>query len=150
RLHELDLDQGPPRVVSEVSVGTRPVLVLSSDGRLAAVVDKDDRVIVVSLPEGSPLEVPGAPPGSWPRGWAAPRQLWLTEGADLPAATRLFRLDIDSGKVLEERRFGPPDPSGAAALAFVQLTGDGRDVAYTYNRYLGHLFIARGLTARPR
>jgi hypothetical protein len=59
-------------------------------------------------------------------------------------------VDIDSGKVLEERKVGPPDPSGAATLGFLQVNGDGRDVAYTFNRFLGHLYIVRGLPGRPR
>jgi len=148
RLHEIDPEGGSPRLVSEVPLGTRQVLVLSPDSRLAAAVDLEDRVVVISLSTGAPVRVPGIPAGSWPRGWAGPRQLWLTEGADLPAATRLFRVDIDSGNVLEERRFGPPDTSGAATLAFVQVTGDGRDLAYTFNRFLGHLYILRGLPGR--
>jgi len=134
QIHELDPDRSPLRRVSEVPLGTRQVLVLSPDGLLAAAVDVDDRVAVVSLSDGARIPVSGIPPGAWPRGWAGPRQLWLTEGADLPAATRLFRLDIDSGKVLEERRFGPPDSAGAAAIAFVQLSEGAREVAYTYNR----------------
>ena len=150
RLHEIDPEQGTPRPISDVSLGTRQVLVVSPDGNLAATVDLEDRAVVIALSDGAPLRVPGLPPGSWPRGWASARQLWLTEGTDLPTATRLFRVDIDSGKVLEERTVGPPDPSGAATLGFLQVNGDGRDVAYTFNRFLGHLYIVRGLPGRPR
>jgi hypothetical protein len=150
RLHEFDPERGTPRLVSDVPVGTRPVLVVSPDGRLAAVADLQDQVAVIAVSDGKQTRVPGLPPGAWPRGWASPRQLWLTEGADLPAATRLFRVDIDSGKVLEERKVGPPDTSGAATLAYIQVTGDGRDLAYTFNRFLGHLYIVRGLPGRPR
>jgi len=150
RLYEIDPEQGTPRPVSDVPLGTRQVLVVSPDGHLAATVDLEDRAVVIALSDGAPLRVPGLPPGSWPRGWASPRQLWLTEGTDLPTATRLFRMDIDSGKVLEERKVGPPDPSGAATLGFLQVNGDGRDVAYTFNRFLGHLYIVRGLPGRLR
>ena len=52
--------------------------------------------------------------------------------------------------MLEERTFGPPDPAGASSLASVQVTGEGRDVAYTFNRFLGHLYILRGLPTRSR
>jgi dipeptidyl aminopeptidase/acylaminoacyl peptidase len=149
-LHEIDPEQGTPRPVSNVSLGTRQVLMVSPDGHLAATVDLEDRALIIALSDGAPLRVPGLPMDSWPRGWAAPRQLWLTEGADLPAATRLFRVDIDSGKVLEERKVGPPDPSGAATLGFLQVNGDGRGVAYTFNRFLGHLYILRGLPQRAR
>ena len=148
RLHELDPDRGPPRLLSDVPLGTQPILVLSPDGLLAAAVDLEDQLVVVRLSDGVPVRVPGIPPGSLPRGWAAPHQLWLTEGADLPDATRLFRVDIATGKVLEERRLGPPDPSGATALAFLELTSDGREVVYTFNRSLGHLYIMRGLPLR--
>jgi len=59
-------------------------------------------------------------------------------------------VDIETGKVLEERKLGPPDPSGATALAFLELSGDGREAVYTFNRSLGHLYILRGLPLRAR
>jgi hypothetical protein len=150
RLHELDPDRGPPRLVSDVPLGTQPILVLSPDGLLAAAVDLEDRLVVVRLSDGAQTRVLGIPPDSLPRGWAAPHQLWLTQGADLPEAMRLFRVDIGTGKVLEERKLGPPDPSGATALAFLVLSGDGREAVYTFNRSLGHLYILRGLAQRAR
>jgi len=150
RLHELDAERGPPRLVSDVPLGTRAILVLSPDGQLAAAVDVNDKVVVVSLADGAPMRVAGIPPDSLPRGWAAPRELWLTEGADLPDATRLFRVDIGTGKVLEERRLGPPDASGAVALVSVQVNAEGREVVYTFNRSLGHLYILRGLPLRSQ
>jgi len=150
RLYELDPEQGSPRLVSETLLGARPALVLSPDGRLAAAMDLEERVVLVSLLDGTEIRVPGLPASSWPRGWASPRQLWLTEGTELPAATRLFRVDIGTGKVLEERRVGPPDPSGASALFYVEVADEGRSVVYTFNRYLGHLYILRGLPLPPR
>jgi hypothetical protein len=150
-LFELDPDRGPPRRVSEqVTLGGWPAFSVSPDGQLVAALDGEERVVIVSLSDGKPRRIPGLPPGAWPRGWAASRQLWFTQGADLPTATRLFRVDIESGKVLEERTFGPPDPTGASSLAFVQVTGEGRDVAYIFNRFLGHLYILRGLPGRSR
>ena len=149
RLYELDPERGPPRLVSEALLGTRPGLVVSPDGHLAAAVDLDDRLVLVSLNDGTQLRVPGLPAGSWPRGCSA-RQLWLTQGTELPEATRLFRVDIGTGKVLEERRVGPPDPSGASALFYVEVTDEGRAVVYTFNRFLEHLYIARGLSVRQR
>jgi eukaryotic-like serine/threonine-protein kinase len=150
RLHELDPERGPPRLLSDVPLGTQPILVLSPDGLLAAAVDLEDRPVVVALSDGATSRVPGLPPRSFPRGWAAPRELWFTQGADLPDATRLFRVDIDTGKVLEERKLGPPDSSGATALAFLELSSDGREVVYTFNRFLGHLYILRGLSPPSR
>ncbi len=151
QLYDLDPDRGPPRRVSEqVLLVGRPTFSVSPDGRLAVGLDLEERPVIVSLSDGKPMRVPGLQPGAWPRGWASPRQLWFTQGADFPTATRLFRVDIDSGKVLEERTFGPPDPAGASSLASVQVTGEGRDVAYTFNRFLGHLYILRGLPTRSR
>ncbi len=150
-LFELDPDRGPARRVSEqLPLSGRPAFSVSPDGQLAAAIDVEERVVIVSLSDGKPRRVPGLQLGAWPRGWASPRELWLTQGADFPAATRLFRVDIESGKVLEERMFGPPDPAGASSLASVQVTGEGRDVAYVFNRFLGHLYIVRGLPRRSR
>ena len=59
-------------------------------------------------------------------------------------------MDIETGKALEERRLGPPDPSGATALAFLELSSDGREAIYTFNRTIGHLYILRGLGQRAR
>ncbi len=119
---------------------------VSQDGRLAAALDSNRRLIIVSLRDGATLSVPSAHADAVPHGWARDGSLWLGQGGDhAPARLRLFRVDIVTGKVLEERSVGPTDSTGAAAILALALTPNGRGVAFTYWHRLGSLYIVRGL-----
>jgi Tol biopolymer transport system component len=119
---------------------------VSQDGRWAASLDSNRRLILVSLRDGATLSVPSAPADALPRGWAPDGSLWLSQGGEnAPARLRLFRVDMRTGKVLEERTVSPTDPSGANSIGAVALTPDGRRMAFTYQRSIGSLYIIRGL-----
>jgi hypothetical protein len=119
---------------------------VSQDGRWGAARDANRRPIVVSLKDGATLSVLSGHADALPRGCAADGSLWLSQGGDhAPVRLRLFRVDVRTGKVLEERTVGPTDPSGVTGIGTIVLTPDGRHVAFTYWRSVGYLHIARGL-----
>ena len=124
-----------------------PFLELSQDGRWAAALDEDQRAVVVSLADGTARRLPLASRELViPRGWSREGQLWVTEGgSSRQARTRLLRVEPQSGRVLEERIVGPTDPGGVTQVDDVVLSADGREVAFSYLRDLGKLYIVRGL-----
>jgi hypothetical protein len=145
------------RVYRLLDDGSKPVLVsdalpvgpgdVSQDGRWLAVRDANRQLIIVSLSDGETVLVPSANADAVPQRWAHDGSLWLSQGGDhAPARLRLFRVDVRTGKVLEERSVGPTDPSGVTSIGGrLVLTRDGRQVAFTYSRSVGYLHIARGL-----
>jgi hypothetical protein len=155
RLYRLAEDGSKPVLVAEAPLLGFEPLHVSQDGRWAAALDSDRRLIIVSLRDGETLSVPSGHPSSpWsvapadasPCGWAPDGSLWLSEGGDhAPVRLQLFRVDVRTGKVLEERTVGPTDPNGVTAIFNLQLTPDGRSMAFSYYYSVGYLHIARGL-----
>jgi len=149
RLYRLADDGSKPvRVTDALLMGefSSAELHVSQDSRLAAALDSNRRLIIVSLRDGATLSVPSAHVDAVPHGWGPDGSLWLGQGGDhAPARLRLFRVDIVTGKVLEERSIGPTDSTGAAAILSLALTPDGRSVAFTYAQGVGSLYIVRGL-----
>ena len=112
--------------------------------------DREDRPILISLGTGASREIPGLEPGAKVRGWAGDGQLWLTQDSDRPEGqAKLFRVDIASGRALESRNIGPSELTGAGRLNQVVVSADGREVAFTFFRRLGYLYILKGLPSRP-
>jgi eukaryotic-like serine/threonine-protein kinase len=149
RLYRLEDDGSKPvRINDALLMGeyTSAELHVSRDGRLAAALDSNRRPIVVSLRDGATLSVPSAHADAVPHGFGPDGSLWLGQGGDQrPARLRLFRVDVFTGKVLEERSVAPTGSSGAGPIVALALTPDGRGVAFSYERALGSVYIARGL-----
>jgi eukaryotic-like serine/threonine-protein kinase len=138
-----DDDSKPVRVTDTPLMGRFQV---SHDGRRAAARDSNRRLLIVSLRDGATLSVPSGHADAVPHGWAPDGSLWLSHGGfHAPARLRLLRVDILTGKVLEERTVSPTDPTGATTFAGLALTPDGRSVAFSYRHTPGSLHILRGL-----
>ena len=137
--------------LSDVAVTARRVLYLSPDDRWAATLDKDNHLILFSMRDGSVSRLPEAGPDAVPRGWSAEGHLWVSRGGDrTPVVGRLLRMDVEHRRVLEERTIRPAEPSGAIFLRDVAISPDGRNVGYIYGRYLGYLYLLRGLVSPAR
>jgi eukaryotic-like serine/threonine-protein kinase len=153
RLFLVNQDAGGPRQLSETPLSgnqTWQPLFTSPDGQTAATVDAEDRPILISLRTGAPRQIAGLEPGAKLRGWASDSQLWLTQDSDRPEGqAKLFRLDFTSGRVLEVRTIGPSELTGAGRLNQVVVSPDGREVAFTFFRRLGYLYILKGLPPHP-
>jgi Tol biopolymer transport system component len=149
RLHLYHLDEGAagPARVSDAALSTTVYLQISPDGRWAAALDENLRLVVISLQDGATRQVPYAGTDlAIPRSWSPDGNLWVTEGGrSVSALTRLLRLDPRTGKVLEVRTIGPADRGGAGPLSDVVLSPDGRQIAFLYTRVVSSLQIVRGL-----
>jgi eukaryotic-like serine/threonine-protein kinase len=146
RLHRLTGDASAPRAIGEATLRRAP-LQLSRDGRWAAALDEDARPVIISVRDGSTHLVPRADARPVvPRGWAPDGSLWVTAAERSGGAeARLLRLEPENGKVLQERTLRPADPSGVSVLDDVVVSPDGRQVAFSYLRWLAWLVILRGL-----
>ena len=67
----------------------------------------------------------------------------------MPAENTVLRVDVETGRTLEERVYRPADPGGSASRSDLELAPDGRGVAYTEGRIVGSLYLVRGLLAPP-
>jgi serine/threonine protein kinase len=145
RLHRVTGDASLGGPIGEATLRLGP-LHLSRDGRWAAALDEDSRPVIISVRDGSTRPVPRADAGVLvPRGWAPDGSLWVSAAEPPLAQARLLRLDPESGKVLQERTLRPADPGGSSALREVVLSPDGRQVAFSYVRWIASLAILRGL-----
>jgi serine/threonine protein kinase len=145
RLYVLD---GKRNIVSPVGdVRLRPwVLHLSPDGRVAAVLTADSRLALISIENGSALSVPSQFMDMSPRGWSAEGHLWLSQGgSSAPVRLRLLRVDLKTGRTLEERTVSPPDLAGSVHIAALAISPNSEHVVFVPDRTPGCLFIARGL-----
>ncbi|HET9034783.1 MAG TPA: hypothetical protein VFN45_01210, partial [Myxococcaceae bacterium] len=133
----------PPRQLSDAPLSSRQLLHVSPDGRLAATLGPLMQPVLVSLEDGKPGTIPGLPPDAVPRGWAGDGQLWVTRGGDragVPA--RLLRIEVATGKALEERALAPVDLTGWLGMAHVAVSPDGQELALMFGR---SLYVLQGL-----
>ena len=153
RLFLVGADGEEPRQLSETPLSanlTWQPLSISPDGKTAAAVDSEDRPILISLVTGTARQIPGLEPGAKLRGWAGDGQLWFTQDSDRPEGrAKLFRLDLETGRVVDSRTIGPSELTGAGRLNQVIVSPDGREVAFTFFRRLGYLYTLKGLPSRP-
>jgi hypothetical protein len=144
--HLYMLDDEKIHRVSDLDLGGRRNLYVSPDGRWAAAVKTGYRVAIISLESGKEHPLPSALTDTFPRGWSGEGHLWVSEGGDrAPARVRLLRVDLATGRVLEEQSLGPGDPGGASAIIHAVISRDGRHRAFVYDRSVGVLHIVKGL-----
>jgi len=120
----------------------------SGDGKFVAAKDADEVLTIYSVDGGNPIPLPELGRGASPIRWAKDGTLWVTRSAEVPG--RIFRYDLESRKVLEERTLSPHENVGMTDLRRVCLSGDGRSVAFGYTRVLGNLFLLEGLAPSGR
>src|SRR5262249_13955309 len=146
-LYILEAEKNTMRRVGEVRLGPRRgVLHLSPDATIAAAVNVDNRLALVSLSDGASLPVPAEFVDMRPRGLSADGHLWLSSGGNSPPAqTQLLRVDVRSGRVFEERAIAPPEPAGVTGIGELQVSRNGEHVVFWSGIAPGRLLIARGL-----
>jgi hypothetical protein len=57
----------------------------------------------------------------------------------------VFRIELATGKRQFLTELAPSDPAGLTAILPVRITPDGKFFAYSHERALSSLFLARGL-----
>jgi hypothetical protein len=142
RLYTITLAGGPPSPISTAAVAIDSFEVSGDDGFIAAK-DADEVLTIYSVESGKPLPLPELGRGTTPIRWAQDGTLWVTRSSEVPG--RVFRYDLGSRKILEERTLSPHENVGMTDLGRVCLSGDGRSVAFGYTRVLGNLFLLEGL-----
>ncbi len=146
RCYAQSLDGGPikPLTPEGVLVWPSGAHAISPDGNFIAVVDPEGRPYIYSAAGGEPKSMPGTTPGDIPERWTADgHSIFIFRRRELP--TKVYRLDITTGKKQLWKALTVPDPTGLASIGWIQPTPDGSSYAFTYARTLSQLYIADGL-----
>jgi hypothetical protein len=117
---------------------------LSPDGHTVAAIGPDEKGYFFPIPAGEARPIPGLEAGEVPVKWTPDgRSLYVYRGGDLPS--KVFRLEIATGKRTLWKELMPPDPSGVEFVGPVLPTPDGTSYVYGYRRLLSDLYLVEGL-----
>jgi hypothetical protein len=116
-----------------------------TDGRRVAVPGPAGRLTLYPLDGAdAPREVPGVAPGFTAARFAGDgRSLIVVAPEDTP--TRLYRVDLETGRRALLYELAPEDRAGVATYPEAVVTPDGRGYAYEYARVFHKLFVVEGL-----
>jgi len=143
RLYILDSSEAQPRALSPLGYRAPPRSI-SPDGRLATVIGPDQKRYLYPLSGGEPSPIPGLEDAESAMGWTRDgKSLYVGRRGEYPS--RIFLLDLATGKRQLWKELSPPDASGISNVAPPAIAGDGQTYAYSYNRILSDLFLADGL-----
>ena len=116
---------------------------LSPDGSLVAAMQAG-RIVLIPVDGGTPRPMPGVAQGDVPSRWSADgRSLYVYRRFEVP--TRVFKVDMASGRKELWKELGPSDPAGVAGIGHVLITPDASAYAYNYQRTLSDLYLVGGL-----
>ena len=153
---------GPvPRTYLRSTDGSDPVrlgqgepLSLSPDGRrfaqsIGSIFQGPDswqgsRLRLVPTGPDEPREVPGLEPAFHAVRFADDgRSVFVVAHQGTP--TRLYRVDLATGRRALAYELMPPDPIGVTTFTGAFVTPDGRAYAYDYRQVIGNLYLVEGL-----
>jgi hypothetical protein len=147
RFYLMPVGGGTPKRVSETLI--RPFYFeVSRDDRWVAARALDDAVTLFPIDGGASVTLNELPPQMVPFGWDREGRLWVRSFRDLPA--RVLRVNVESQRILEERRLSPGDPTGLTVISQAFITPDGKAMAFDYVRTLGSLFLLNSLANDQR
>ena len=138
-----DLVGGAPRPVIEDVDFTVGLVRLTRDGRYAVVSPLRK---LYSLTGGPPIDVPGVRPNE--RLFCAGL---ARDGHEIFAAPlgsqrpTLQAIDLETGARRTLRVVAPRDPAGIIGMGIMRVDADGKGVAFTVDRNLSEVYIAKGL-----
>jgi eukaryotic-like serine/threonine-protein kinase len=143
RLYVQDIDSD--KIEAVTPEGTNGLsFALSPDGHTAAAIGPDEKGYLFPIPAGDARPIPGLEPGEVPVKFTADgRSLYVYRGGDLPS--KVYRLEIATGKRTLWKELMPPDPSGVEFVGPVLPTPDGTSYVYGYRRLLSDLYLVEGL-----
>ena len=96
------------------------------------------------LDGGAPRPLPGSGPNDYPIEWSPDgRDLYLFDPSALP--TRVFKVDVASGRRELWREILPIDRVGVSGIQRVAVTPDGSAYAYSYQQVRSNLYLVKGL-----
>ncbi len=146
RIYVQDLEGGAPRPVTPEGVIGKA---LSPDGR--TFVGRGDTLELYPVDGGAPRPVPGQERGDRAIQWSSDgRSLFILPPrlTEQPGASgmmsRVFRVDLETGRRELFREFRPADPSGMSGFGLTDMTPDGKTFVFTYQRSISDLYVAEG------
>lgn len=117
---------------------------VSPDGNVVLVSGPDRRRYLYPLAGGEPTAVPGLEENDIATGWTPDgRALYVRRRGDLP--TRVFVMDLATGRRELWRTLMPADSAGVSSIGGVAATPDGKSYVYSYLRNLADLYVVEGL-----
>ena len=138
-----DLHGGKPRPVTpEGVVGTA----LSPDGRFVAARGLDQKVALYPIEPGPTRPISGVDPDDRILRWTADgKSLFVRNQTGRSLTSRVYRVDIATGRRELWKEFTPRDTTGIQRVAANAATADGRILIYTYGHTLSDLYVIDGL-----
>jgi len=138
-----NISGGDPRPVIKNVAFTAGNVRLTPDGRYVAVSPLRN---LYSLADGTPSEIPGIASNErlFCAGFSRDgREIFVAQiGARRPTVSAI---DLRTGSRRVIRVITPRNPAGILGSGIVRVAGDGRGMAFTADRNLSELYIARGL-----
>jgi eukaryotic-like serine/threonine-protein kinase len=145
---ELRLEGGALREISAENVETAglPSLFVSPDQHWVATSLPDGTVTAYGIEGGEPIRVLGWGTTHMVIGWLADGRLLAHDRFKVPSPVEAF--DLRSRTIHPFTTLMPSDPTGVQRLARVQVTPDGRTVAFAFERSNGILNLLEWKLAR--
>jgi len=126
-------------------------LEVSPDQGWAATLDSMQRPMLHPLAGGKSVVLTDLKPGSVPARWASKDELWFTRVEEAsPGVIRLVRFDVRRGRTVEERAVSPTLDVGGGSISDIQVTPDGKRIAFNQGRFVGYLYVVRGMAVGGR
>ena len=145
RLYIQDLGGGGPKSITPEGTGaTFRGNVVSPDGKFVTGSGHTQGFSLYPVEGGSPIPIPGLEEGEAPIQWAADgRSIYAYRPAQTP--TRVFLVDVSSGRRTLWKELSPFDPAGVSVILNIAITPDGKSYAYDYRQVLSDLYLVEGL-----
>ncbi len=143
RIYVQDIAGGEPKPVSPegVYVSDNSSAAVSLDGKHFIAYDDDNGYLLYPVEGGEPREIKGLEQGEIPLVWSPDGRAIYAESG-IPS--RVFRIDLQTGRRQLWKELMPPDPIGVHFVG-PKLTPDGKTYAYAYLRTLTDLYVIEGL-----
>jgi hypothetical protein len=137
----VDLAGGKARPVTPEGIVSQ---LISPDGRFVTAQGIDSSVGVCSVEAGKLEKIPGLEPGDNLAQWSQDSSaLYVYRFGEVP--TRIFRMDIHTGKRTLVRELQPREHAGVTSLGPIIMSGDASRFVYSYFQSLSTLYVIYGL-----
>jgi hypothetical protein len=132
---------GPPSPLTPEGVDG---LALTTDGTTLLARDSESKAYLLLLDGGAPKPLPFLTQDYTPMRFTADgRSLYALKQHENPP--KIWRIDLGTGRSEIERELPYLDPAGFTSIAGIQITPDGKSLAYTFRRVLSELYLVEGL-----
>ena len=144
RLWILDLASGALAALPE---GPQDVGPISPNGEFVATrLEKEDKILLVSLDGQGLRAAPATLPGEEPLQWSDDGRWLYVDRPKESHRKHVYRIELATGRRELWKEIAPEDPAGVLAAQFVTLTPDGRSYAYQVSRAVtSDLYLVEGL-----